>query len=266
MTTTPHPLDGLLNQALIAHGGDQDDIDASRRRIEAKLADSVWREARHLDHTLRRITPPRSADRASFAAPAPNERATRDLLALSALVIRGSRAATNIAGLVNSGRIEPDGALVFACLLHLADRRDGAQFWWRFSAGAGKSTAALCLHLLHLQRGEIREADYWAQQAIDLDARAPGHPARTFYTAAGAHDALYRQGHTTIESLLLRVLHTLRRTPQDRCAPTGQPYRGWSRSLAAAVQRLDVRHDLDFGDIPRPDPDLAARLADPATR
>ncbi|MGW0580456.1 hypothetical protein ACWD25_31880, partial [Streptomyces sp. NPDC002920] len=56
-----------------------------------------------------------------------------------------------------------------ACLLSLADAGDGAQWWWQFAAGAGNATAAYCLHLFHFGRGELRDADHWAHQAVTLD-------------------------------------------------------------------------------------------------
>ncbi|NUK54495.1 hypothetical protein HRW23_35140 [Streptomyces lunaelactis] len=70
----------------------------------------------------------------------------------------------------NTRRIDPDGALQFACLLNLAGCREAAQFWWQFAAGAGNPTAAYCLYLLHLGRGERRDAEHWADQAANLDS------------------------------------------------------------------------------------------------
>ncbi|MDQ0577879.1 hypothetical protein QF030_000057 [Streptomyces rishiriensis] len=59
---------------------------------------------------------------------------------------------------------DPDGALTFASLLYLADQEEGAQFWWHYAAGAGSTTAALSLYLLHLRHGDMREAQHWAGQ------------------------------------------------------------------------------------------------------
>jgi hypothetical protein len=47
-----------------------------------------------------------------------------------------------------------DGALHFGCLLSLAQELEGAMWWWQFAAGAGNATAAYCLYLLHLSRGD----------------------------------------------------------------------------------------------------------------
>ncbi|MER5194094.1 hypothetical protein ACWD3J_38925 [Streptomyces sp. NPDC002755] len=55
---------------------------------------------------------------------------------------------------------DPDGTLTFACLLYLADQEEGAQFWWHYAAGAGSTTAALSLYLLHVRQGDtpLRES------------------------------------------------------------------------------------------------------------
>ncbi|MEJ8646217.1 hypothetical protein WKI68_43205 [Streptomyces sp. MS1.HAVA.3] len=61
-----------------------------------------------------------------------------------------------------------DSALLFGCLLHLADRMEGAQFWFQYAAGAGSQTAARCLYLHHLSRAEVATARYWKRQAQTL--------------------------------------------------------------------------------------------------
>lgn len=61
-----------------------------------------------------------------------------------------------------------DSALLFGCLLHLADRMEAAQFWFQYAAGAGSRTAASCLYLLHLSRAEVATARYWKCQARTL--------------------------------------------------------------------------------------------------
>ncbi|GAA2387428.1 hypothetical protein [Streptomyces viridochromogenes] len=57
-----------------------------------------------------------------------------------------------------------EGALVFACMLYLAGHPESASFWWQLAAGAGDRTAAYCLHLHHLQLGELKEAEHWRDQ------------------------------------------------------------------------------------------------------
>ncbi|MFD7283905.1 hypothetical protein ACFV80_44695 [Streptomyces sp. NPDC059862] len=75
----------------------------------------------------------------------------------------------------DDGHLDVDGALVFACLLHLTDHRESAQFWWQLAAGAGHRAAAYCLHLHHLSLGESREARHWLHEVTDdvLDSEAP---------------------------------------------------------------------------------------------
>ncbi len=241
-------------------------VAASRRRIETDLAETVWQEALHRDAYAQRVLDvtrgvPSMASAGLHPRPpvALREQAAYDLAELSRLAITTSSAAADIAGLVNSRRIEPDGALIFACLLHLADRQNGAQFWWQFSAGAGRSTAALCLYLLHLQRGEMRDADHWAQQATVLElldstpAPSVEQPMHAFY-AWGECRPLYEQGYSTVESMLLRIKSSL--WEEDSGGDPGPPCRG----LTTAVARLAVGHDPDFGAVPRPDPGLAKQL------
>nr|WSX75761.1 hypothetical protein OH826_19030 [Streptomyces sp. NBC_00899] len=60
--------------------------------------------------------------------------------------------------------LEPDGARVLACVLHLAGREDSARFWWQFAAGADDGLAKFCLFLHHLALGEIHEANLWHDQ------------------------------------------------------------------------------------------------------
>ncbi|MCK1794838.1 hypothetical protein MTQ01_02125 [Streptomyces sp. XM4193] len=64
--------------------------------------------------------------------------------------------------------LEPDGARVLGCVLHLAGR-DSAQFWWQFAAGAGDWIATYCLRLHHLSMGETVEARFWARQTASTD-------------------------------------------------------------------------------------------------
>ncbi len=67
-------------------------------------------------------------------------------------------------------RIAPEGALVFACMLHLMGQDDHARFWWRFAAGAGVYGGAFCLFLYHRSRSEYRKARHWRAQAKQLAA------------------------------------------------------------------------------------------------
>ncbi|MFI5945855.1 hypothetical protein ACIBCB_37170 [Streptomyces uncialis] len=51
-------------------------------------------------------------------------------------------------------------------MLHLADHSESAQFWWQLAAGADHPVAVFCLHLLHLSRGENREAAVWQHRLL----------------------------------------------------------------------------------------------------
>ncbi|MFE4518256.1 hypothetical protein ACFRMQ_29220 [Kitasatospora sp. NPDC056783] len=93
--------------------------------------------------------------------PSEHEQAAFELGLVVALVLGAPDASHGLDLLVNARRIEPEGAEVFGALLYATDRREGAEFWWRFAAGSGSGTAAYCLHLHHLMLGETDDADYW---------------------------------------------------------------------------------------------------------
>ncbi|MDH6221676.1 hypothetical protein [Streptomyces pseudovenezuelae] len=67
-------------------------------------------------------------------------------------------------GPMTEDELDVDGALVFACLLHLTGHPESAQFWWQLAAGASSRAAAYCLHLHHLCLGESRRARHWFHQ------------------------------------------------------------------------------------------------------
>ncbi|MEU5093041.1 hypothetical protein [Streptomyces sp. NPDC021356] len=96
------------------------------------------------------------------------ESADTSLKALSCHLLRSGQAAEHLAGIADDP-VDIDGALHFGCLLSLAMKPEGALWWWQYAAGAGNATAAYCLHLFHLRRGELRDADHWMRQALDLD-------------------------------------------------------------------------------------------------
>ncbi|MEU2556412.1 hypothetical protein ABZ589_32820 [Streptomyces sp. NPDC013313] len=97
-----------------------------------------------------------------------HEQAGHDLRALCQGVIHDDDAARRIARFDTTR--DPGGALAFACLLLLADYEEGAQFWLEYAAGGGQATSAVCLHLLHLHRGDMRDARYWAEQITALES------------------------------------------------------------------------------------------------
>ncbi|MEK8169013.1 hypothetical protein NKH77_01795 [Streptomyces sp. M19] len=75
--------------------------------------------------------------------------------------------------------LDIDGARIYACLLSLAGHPESAQYWWQLAAGAGDRMAAYCLHLHHECRGELREAEHWANETVrgraNVSASRPQH-------------------------------------------------------------------------------------------
>jgi hypothetical protein len=218
------PIDVVLEDAVIPDAFPDFDVAASRRQIARDAADVLMFDnaaSRAAGIARRNLRTPAS----SF--PTLHDQAVHDLYALCAQALHGTDAGAYLARLANTRRIDPDGALHFACLLYLADCAEGAQFWWQFAAGAGNPTAAYCMYLVHVGRGELRDAEHWAFQAAELDAAAS-------------------VGHR----LTLDVpAHDRRR---------GRP----SPVLRAAVEQLTVDTDDELGHVPHPDPGLADRIGE----
>jgi hypothetical protein len=219
--------EALRGARVLAHEYDDLDVVAARERLVRERADTPGTfEAHRLGRglTLSR-----------------HERAARELGSTDALVLASPYAAHRLSRLVNDGRIEPRGALVFACLLHITGREDAAGFWWRFAAGAGSHTAAYCLYLDHRTRGEIRDAHHWlaqshhlAQTPVDLDPRDIGD--------------------------LPLLPENARRAILEQCRRGDLPR--LPHALEAVVHRLRVEtDDEDYGEIPQPGEDLHHTLA-----
>ncbi|GAA3834775.1 hypothetical protein GCM10022403_079450 [Streptomyces coacervatus] len=222
--------------------GEYDTYDAARarHRIAKEAVHSRWerlfelRLPRVLAQRRCRDNPlaPRVDDGARRRIPRHAE-AAQDLRAFSQLVIHDKEASAYVARFVNDRRIEPDGALIFACLLDLAQQEEGAQFWWQFAAGAGSATSAYCLYLMHLRRGELRDAEHWAEQVEQLDSVASQYRPRV---------------------LQLTTWHM--ETPARDLAASEPP----SAALRDAIDHLGKGCDEDYGLVPQPDPALAERL------
>ncbi|HEX5568247.1 MAG TPA: glycoprotein, partial [Streptomyces sp.] len=173
---------------------------------------------------------------------AAHEQAAHDLDLAISLVVGAPRAATSLAHLVDHRCADPEGALVFACLLHLVGHREAAQFWWQFAAGGGSRTAAFCLYLHHRCLAEFRDADHWRDQA----ARLARGPRRRTTAAPGPHSFLLSD---TVRRDLLRQCH---RGRHPHLPPT----------VEAVINRLPVTgDDEDFGEVPQPVSHLPAELA-----
>ncbi|WP_413804275.1 hypothetical protein [Streptomyces sp. OE57] len=237
------------------------DWEASLKRI-ARLA--VSQATDEMDHCARmvkaqsdlRVRSDTHAD-ADRGARARFRQATAELDWLSSEVVRNPDTVDAMARLVNNrSRIEPAGALTFACLLYLSDRHEGAQFWWQFAAGAGMATAAYCLYLHHAQYSEEGMAAFWFSQAYELHSGVGGElcpginigpptpmsstPRPTVITDTDTGPATVYQRETEVVEVSCWALDHAK--------------------LADAVCRLDAFADEDYGHVPRPDPALAAEL------
>ncbi|MFJ6213239.1 hypothetical protein ACIQGZ_07915 [Streptomyces sp. NPDC092296] len=229
-------VDTLLRQARILADEYRDyDPVAARERIAGEL-EQPRTAAAHRSAATRR-TPVAPAHCSSE-----QEQAVRDLDLAASLVLGAPQAAASLSRLVDCRRrIDPDGALVFACLLHLAGYDEGATFWWRFAAGGGSRTAAQCLYLYHRRHAEFRDADYWRAEAAHLTRSTP----RTTRRKAAAHRPLLP------EPVRTDLLRQCRRGRHPRLP----------HALEAVLHRLRIDcDDPDFGEIPQPGPQLAADL------
>ncbi|MEV7181035.1 hypothetical protein [Kitasatospora sp. NPDC093679] len=171
-------------------------------------------------------------------------RAAAALEELCLQVVNHDSAPVHLAGLVNHPLIDPAGALVHGCLLHLAALRtcredadratfafpDTGRTWWQIAAGAGVQQAAWCMHLWSAARGDIQDAHLWRAQAGDLTpgGAAPEQAALAPYTRTRTAD-------------LCRTLHNAVRTqPETRDRDHGTVKRLRPYLLAEAL-----RHHLD---------------------
>lgn len=248
----PYSIEELLSAAQVGEDVTDEELTAAQRRIEQEVATSVWCTTLSPD----RLPPEPAPNTLRVHVGALHAQAGRDLRILSALVLRGSDASRHLARLATPGRLEPEGMLIFACLLHLADKGEAAQFWWQFSAGAGSTIAALCLYLMHMHRGELRDADHWAIQAADLERLCTARHAR------GVHLQTCTGRWAQPTWMVTRLLTELSDSNADsvtRLFGTPDCTRPLPHSLTAAVHRLRPDQDDEL-EILVPDMDLAHRL------
>lgn len=154
-----HKLDEILHQAAVPDTVTDDDLRDLRQEVVRDVTAVLMFGAR-------------PAPEGRFSSTV--DRAEADLRALSATFLYSDDAAAHLTRIADEP-MDADGALHFGCLLNVARHPDGALWWWQFAAGAGNATAAHCLHLFHLGRGELRDADHWRYQADLL--RVGAHPA-----------------------------------------------------------------------------------------
>ncbi|MEU1125705.1 glycoprotein [Streptomyces sp. NPDC005899] len=232
LTDEPEPIDLALSDAeILTDTYDDYDTDVALQRVTALASRTTVGET---------VTP---------ALPmryhTTREQAAHDLDLAVALIVDSPRAHVSLAGLIDHDRIEPEGALVFAALLHLAGHREQAQFWFEFAAGAGTRTAAFCLFLIHQQRAEYRDAKHWRAQGRQLPP-----PRRPVACTAARRPLLAQEVRDDLIS----------RCQQGR--KLALPPR-----LAALIHSLPVDGvDADFGEIPRPDDTLTSNLSQTVRR
>ncbi|GAA4962954.1 MULTISPECIES: hypothetical protein [Streptomyces] len=149
----PRSIDDYLDQTALADMVTDADLDTLQQEIVRDVTATLMFGARPAPEGYY----PTALDEAQSA-----------LTALSSELIRRTDAAGHLARIADVP-YDADGALYFGCLLNLAQEPESALWWWQFAAGADNATAAYCLHLHHLLRGELRDADHWAHQALHLD-------------------------------------------------------------------------------------------------
>ncbi|MFJ7777082.1 IclR family transcriptional regulator C-terminal domain-containing protein [Streptomyces yangpuensis] len=234
------------------------DEGAARRRIARRIADDRARSA-----------PPGGTSGAP-AAPAcgpADPAATDDLVLDAACHVRAARGLDDLtwclvesrdfaelALAVDSWPHGVDSALLFGCLLHLADRTEGAQFWFQYAAGAGSQTAARCLYLHHLARAEVATAQFWKRQAHVLppDDHLPPLP---------------QVPHDLEEALGASVIWTSPPiSTQDLTSLTGGPGRArpplrLPARLRQALMARPRKEHPDLGEVFTPGPQVAVAVA-----
>ncbi|MGV9455114.1 hypothetical protein [Streptomyces sp. NPDC003635] len=232
MNRTPRSVEEALRRARVFQDEyTEADLESARHGLARQLHELRW--VRFFSAL------PHGAGRAHPAPAALHEQAAHDLRLLCRGTVHHDGAAHRITAF-EAGR-DPDGALPFGCLLHLAGQEEGARFWWQYAAGAGSVTAALCLYLLHLRHGELRDAQHWADQihrlnGIDWNGYTPV-----------PHHAVTDGGPT--------VHYTLPAPPPDVS----------EHAVRHAVDELEAPYDGELGPVHQPATALADHWADLVT-
>ncbi|MCC8452851.1 MULTISPECIES: hypothetical protein [Streptomyces] len=234
MTRTPRSIDEALRRARIFKGEyTAADLDAAQQSLARQLHELRWV---HLLHTV-----PGTGMRPHPRPSSLHEQAAHDLQLLCRGTVQHPGAASRITAF-DTAR-DAGGALTFACLLYLAaqeEQEQGAQFWWHYAAGAGSVTAALCVYLLHVSRGELRDARHWGGQihrlnSLNEDDYAPvDHRAR-----------LPCPGLRPASSVRYHLPHPASTVSRN--------------AVKDAVDDVRIPHDSDVGPVPQPIPALADR-------
>ncbi|MEV6946428.1 hypothetical protein AB0N07_31505 [Streptomyces sp. NPDC051172] len=238
MNRTPRSIEEALRRSRVFQGEyGYADLEAARHDLARDLHELRW---------MRFLNTAGHCGRTAGTTPLPaalHEQAAHDLRLLCRGTVHHHGAARRITAFDTER--DPDGALTFACLLYLADQEEGAQFWWRYTAGAGSVTAALCLYLLHLRRGDMRDAQHWADQIHRLNSLdwtsytpVPHHADTTPHACDGPG-----------------VRYTLPPVPPAVS----------ERAVKDAVDELEAPYDGGLGPVPQPIPALADHWDDLGT-
>jgi hypothetical protein len=243
-------IDALLEDAYITVGFDEDHTPTAAERIAR--AGHRTEPDEPLSHEQQaheqRAHEQRACKQLAREQPAheqlAHEQLAHELDLTCTLVLNTANAAVNLSRLVDDVQcIDPEGALVFGCLLHLTGHGEACRFWWQFAAGGDSHTAAYCLYLYHGRCAEFRDADYWRRQAAALRARDRGkEPPRP----------VSLQGSLLPKRVLRDIL--------AQCHRGARPH--LPQPLETLIHGLKVDcDDDDFGEIPQPSPLLACALA-----
>ncbi|WP_051742403.1 hypothetical protein [Streptomyces xylophagus] len=157
----PAQFDELLSHATNRHTLTDDELADLRQEITRDVITELMFGSQQPDRHVRRAG---KADRAGVY-----------LSVLSGRLLDNDDTRVHVARLVDD-LTDVEGALRFACVLHLAQEPEEAIWWWQFAGGAGNATAAYCLYLLHLSRGELQDAEHWVSQALAPDNRIDAFP------------------------------------------------------------------------------------------
>ncbi|WTH66332.1 hypothetical protein OHA89_40225 (plasmid) [Streptomyces sp. NBC_01546] len=197
----------------------------------------------------------------------PANRAERQLVLDAACHVRAARALDQLArDLVDSPqftRIALDAdawpysrpsALLFASLLHLSGRMEGAQFWFQYAAGAGSSTAARALYLLHLSRAEVTIAHHWQEQTTS--------PANDEETGLPALPPLPEDLESPLGASVIWSSPPISTTDLAAHPPTDhRALRQFPLPLHRAMTALVPCEDIALGEVYRTTSQLASALA-----
>lgn len=220
MTRAPRSIDEALRRARVFQGEyTAADLETSRHNLARQLHELRW---------VQFLSTSTSGARAHQLPGALHDQAAHDLRTLCRGAVHHPGAARHISAFDASR--DPDGALTFACLLYLADQEEGAQFWWHYAAGAGSTTAALSLYLLHLRHGDMRDAQHWAGQIhrlnrLDWSCYTPvPHQADTSpHPSLSVRYALPLSGPTVCEDAVKDAIDELQAPHSGLLGPVPQP-------------------------------------------